>query len=326
MNRPAHTFRLVLLAAVLLAAGRAPAFESVDALIGFLETNGVSCDRTNALRAALAAVLQTVDPEARLMSAAEAEALRQAGGPVFGSCGASSALSQAAPVESVELWPEGLAYLKVRALTPGCGQQVLGQLRTLDDLAGVVLDLRGADGTDLASVVDLASPFRRAGEALFAVEDLRGRQSETFAATSSPPFRVPLMVLADRDTCGAAEALAACLRHAAGVMLIGARTRGEAHLRELLPAPEGRFVWLATRRFVPAGRPSFETCGVEPDLLVTDLDPGTAVAARPPPHGRTPSAKTVRDRELMLRVNHDAVLRRTVDILLGLKALDHAGS
>ena len=315
------TFRVALVAGMLLAAGVAGAFESVEALTGFLDAKGIPYDRTNAVSAAMDGVLRAVDAGARFVSAEDARALAARGEPVFGAFG----VTNRATLDAVELWPEGLAYLKVNALGAGSGGEVLAHLRCLNDRTGVILDLRGADGADLDAVATLASPFRRAGEPLFTVSDLRGRELAAYTATSMPPCRVSLMVLIDRGTCGSAETLAACCRGVPGVMTIGTSTRGDAQLRELLPLPDASFLYVATRRLVPAGRPACAFTGVEPDIEVAAFDPGAFANGDSPIRGRVASAKTVRDHELMLRVNHDVVLRRAADILLGLKALDYAG-
>ena len=316
-----HTFLAPLSAIVLLAAASASAFESVEALTGFFDTNGIPYDRTNVVAAALGGALQAVDSGARFVSAEAARALVARGEPVLGPSGFTNLTT----LDAVELWPEGLAYLKVNALGAGSGAEVLAHLRCLSDRTGVILDLRGADGADLEAVAALASPFRCQGEPLFTVSDLRGRELAAYTATSAVPCEVPLMVLTDRGTRGSAEALASCFRGVPGVMTIGMPTCGETQLRELLPLPDASFLYIATRRLVPAGRPAYDRTGVQPDVEVTVFDPGAFANGDSPIRGRTASAKTVRDHELMLRVGHDVVLRRAADILLGLKALDHVG-
>ena len=314
--------RALLAAATLLAAGSANAFETFEAFTGFLDTNGIPYDRTNVVTAAIGGALQAVDAGARFVSAEAARALVARGEPVFGAFGVTT---NRATLDAVELLPEGLAYLKVNALGPGSGAEILAHLRCLNDRTGVIIDLRGADGADLDAIAAVASPFRRVGEPLFAVCDLRGRELAVYAATSAVPCRVPVMLLIDWETRGSAEALAACSRGVPGVMTIGEPTRGESQLRELLLLTDGSFLYVATRRLVPAGRPAYDRTGVQPDVTVNLLDPGAFVNGDSPFRGRAASAKTVRDHELMLRVNHDVVLRRAVDIILGLKALDHVG-
>ena len=318
------TYRAALAAIVWVAAGTgtASAFESVEVFTGFLDTNGIPYDRTNVVAAAIGGALRAVDDGARFVSAEVVPALVARGEPVCGPFG----ITNRATLEAVELWPEGLAYLKINALGAGSGVEILAHLRCLNDRTGVILDLRGADGADLEAVAALASPFRSKGDPLFTVSDLRGRELAAYTATSAVPCEVPLMMLTDRDTRGSAEALAACCRGVSGVMTIGTPTRGEPQLRELLPLPDASFLYVATRRLIPAGRPTYDRTGVPPDIEVTVFDPGVFANGDSPIRGRTASAKTVRDHELMLRVNHDVVLRRAADILLGLKALDHDGT
>lgn len=304
----------------LLAAGVASGFESVEAFTGFLESHAIAYDRTSVVAAAISGVLARIDPGARFVSADEARALTEGGGT---SAAASGSVVRVT-LDAVELWPEGMAYLKVGALGPGSGAEVMEHLRCLGDRTGVVLDLRGTDGTDLESAAVLAGPFRNEGERLFSVNDLSGGEQQAYTATSAPACRMPLMVLIDRDTRGSAEVMAACCRGSPGVMLIGTSTRGDALLRELLPLPDGSYLHVATRRVVPAGRPGFERTGVEPDIGIAAFDPGVFANGDTPARARLHASKTPKDHELLLRVHHDVALRRAVDILLGLRALDHA--
>jgi hypothetical protein len=318
-----HRIRIMSVVAGLWAASSSGAVETVEALTAFLDTNGIPYDRHQTLTAAVAGALRSIDPGARWLSAEAAQALRAGGEPVYSVGPASPCETNRPALDAVELWPEGLAYLKVHALRSGSGAELLAHLAALTDRTGVILDLRGADGGDLDAAAALASPFHCPGDALFVLHDARARTPATYRATATLPIRAALMVLTDRDTCGAAEALAACCRGVPGVMLIGVPTRGDARVRELLPLPDGGFLYLATRRVAPVDRPSYETVGVAPDIRMSSFDPGAGASGDPSLPSRTPSAKTVRDRELMWRVHHDAVLRRAADILLGLKAIDH---
>lgn len=313
----------MLVIAGLWAASCPGAIDSVEALTAFLDTNGIPYDRARALSAAVEGALRSIDPGARLLSAEAAQALLARGGLLYGA-GPGAGETNRPTLDAVELWPEGLAYLKVNAIQSGSGAELLAHLAALTGQTGVILDLRGAGGGDLESAAALASPFRCPGDAVFMLSDVRDRAPVTYVATATLPFRAALMVLTDHDTCGAAETVAACYRGMPGVMLIGVPTRGDANVRELLPLPDGGFLYLATHRVAPVDRPSYEGMGVPPDITVTSFDPGLLARTEPPARNRTPSAKTLRDRELMLRVTHDAVLRRATDILLGLKAINHA--
>jgi len=297
----------------------APAFESVSAFGAFLEEHGIGFDQTNAANAAVSGMLKAIDPGARFCSTQEVAALRER------LQGWRGGVTNASAIEAVELWPEGLAYLKVRGIFKGSGEEIESHLRALEGRAGVILDLRGSDGADLASVIRLASPYHCPGDVLFVLQGLNLSNVATHVAIGAEDLHVPLLVLTDRGTMCAAELLAALCRGAPGVMLLGTPTRGDARQRDLLDLPDGRFLYIATRKVVVGDAIAYDGRGVQPDIRVPPLASLDTPFAESAGRGRPPSAKTTRDRDLMMRVDGDAALRRATDILLGIRALGDYG-
>ena len=309
-----------LLAFLILASCRcALAFESADAFGSFLAEHGVGFDKTNAAGAAVMGMLKAIDPDARFCSTQEVAALRER------LQGWRNGVTNASALDAVELWPEGLAYLKVRGLFGGSGAEIDSNLRALEGRAGVILDLRGADGTDLNSAARLASPYHCPGDVLFTVQNSNRDNLSTNVAIGAAERHVPLMLLTDNGTACAAELLAALCRGSPGVMLLGMPTRGDARVREILDLPDGRCLYIATAKVALDAGSGYDGTGVQPDICVSSLaslDTPFGVSAG---RGRPASAKTSRDRDLMMRVDGDAVLRRATDILLGIRALGDYG-
>lgn len=287
-------------------------------MMQLLDERGVGGTSTTAVEGAMEGLIRSLDPVGRICSAEEAGRIRSEW------MGAGVAASNAGVVAAFESWPEGISYLKVKGLYAGGGAEILGHLRTLASGTGVILDLRGTDGTDLDAVVALASPFHEAGAPLFRVEGLSGSLLEMRVATEAAPLECPVMALIDHDTRCAAETLAALWSGKKGVMLIGESTRGDARIRDLLPLPDGRFVYMATKRLAPAGG-SYESQGVRPDVAVQVGNSGPTPLVYAPGNGRPLSVKSKEDRDLMMRVDGDPVLRRSTDILLALRALQDHG-
>ena len=103
-----------------------------------------------------------------------------------------------------------------------------------DGVGGLVLDLRnsaGFDPEDFAGAGRAASCFLPPGKVSFSLQGLQVPQ-QVFETTAAPglPFTQPLVVLVNRQTRGAAEALADALRRQAGAILVGRSTPGEAAL------------------------------------------------------------------------------------------------
>lgn len=295
------------------AAADATSSGSLDAVLSCLETNGVLVDRSLAVQRGIEGILASIDPMACLITNGVETA--DDGG-----------ITQA--VQSVELWPEDIAYLRIRGLVKGSGVELRDRLQSLTRKAGIILDMRSAAGDDLDSVSDLAAIARfRKQDPLFILTDNQGHALSTNRAASGLTVDAPLMVLIDGNTRCAAEALVALWRGQPGVMLIGTTTRGDPRLRDVITLPDGRKVTLSNRRLVPLHGDSYEGRGVSPDIGMArgQSTANRAVFETNPLPMRALSAKSEQDRDLMKRVEADAVLRRATDILLGLRTLGGYG-
>ncbi|MBU1733896.1 MAG: hypothetical protein KJ692_01510 [Verrucomicrobia bacterium] len=248
---------------------------------------------------------------------------------------------------TTETWPQGIGYLKVNGLYTNSGAVIVEQFNTWrgTNCFGAILDIRGADGMDLASAVEIGSLFARAGDTLFILRDGYNTVVTACQAKTSQPMDKPVMVLIDHNTSGAAEVLAGLLSACKGAMLIGTPTRGDDRIRDIIPLSNDRVLYIATRRIELGKGPTYYQKGILPHVRVAQtnepaISPGRSAldfgelsrAAEP---GRESefadeepdifsgiSEQERQDRALIKRIDGDVILRRAVDILLGLKALD----
>jgi len=133
----------------------------------------------------------------------------------------------------------------------------------------LIVDLRASPATnDLSLATEFAKRFCPKGKPIFTLRKPTGRQDRVFSSDREPVFRGLLMVLADSDTSGAAEAIAAALRFYDKALVIGQATAGRAAEYSDLPLPNGKGLRLAVAEMVsPEGRSLFPE-GVKPDLPV----------------------------------------------------------
>lgn len=227
-----------------------------------------------------------------------------------------------------EEWPQGIGYLKVNGLYKKSGSEIVSQLREWaeKDFDGVILDVRGAGGMDFDAVSDIAVLFDNDGKTLFLIRDGHKKVTASYPVNNDEPLGVPVMVLVDRDTSGAAEVLAAVLRNSRGAMLIGTPTKGDNRIREQIPLSDGRILYIATRQIELGQGKTYYGKGVRPHVLVSQID--TVTKDEPLDNKKDTklflnlSEQEKQDRALIERVRSDTVLCRAADILLGLKALD----
>lgn len=234
-------------------------------------------------------------------------------------------LASIPPVECAETLPNGICYIKANGLFAGSGEAIAGTLResAARNRNGVILDLRGAAGGDLASVKVIASLFTRDGEQLLTLRDRDDRELASVAAAGSKPLGVPVMVLIDSETRGASELLAAVLNDSVrGAMIVGRESAGDPLIREHVPLQSGDLLYVATRQVVTAGGGRYDgRKGVKPDVQAGGVAQ-PEYDAEPVADRRALLDQEIRDFALRNRIRGDSALRRTVDILLGLKALN----
>ena len=133
----------------------------------------------------------------------------------------------------------------------------------------LVVDIRASSATnDLSLATEFAKRFCPKGKPILTVRKPTGHQDRVFSSDREPAFRGLIMVLADSDTSGAAEAIAAALRFYNKALVIGQPTAGRAAEYSDLPLPNGKNLRLAVAEMVsPEGRSLFRE-GVKPDLPV----------------------------------------------------------
>lgn len=284
-------------------AGSAPGLPLPQDVMRALREQGACIDEREAARAAVEGILRHVDPQARLLGDGE-QMPAAATGAVF-----------------VARWPANIVYARLthadREAADSVVRAVCGGERGV--AGGVILDLRCASGTDLHVVRDLASLFSVPGTGLFARVTADGRTLAEYAAsTQACACACPVMILTAPGTRGTAEALTAVLKECGRAMTIGTRTAGDDGVRERVALGGGIDAYVATSRIVPASGHRYN------DGVPADIEAGGGRSASQTEGRATglPPA-TARDTAALLKaLEADPALRRAVDVLLGLKAVD----
>jgi len=212
------------------------------------------------------------------------------------------------PAVEIETLGGGLAWIRVHRSVTGLADSVwsrIGDLRTAG-LRGVALDLRGVVGGALDDGVGLADLFLGPGVRLASTRGRPATASFTYSDSTAPRFdSLPLAVLVDGGTAGAAEAAAGALQdHDRGAVL-GSTTFGRGVTRGTFPLGGGASLRLTTALWLtPSGReiqrhplapdgdslprPRLKTDGgrtvlggggIIPDRLVADTGSGDPVLA-----------------------------------------------
>ncbi len=149
---------------------------------------------------------------------------------------------------------EGLAD----AISTACSKP--GKTNKLD---GVVLDLRYAGGDDYAAAAAVADLFVKKEQPLLNWGSGMVRSKE-----NSDAIGLPVAVLVNRETAGAAEALAAVLRETGTGLILGSRTAGQAMVAQEFPLKNGERLRIATAPIQLGNGTEMSEKGLKPDIAV----------------------------------------------------------
>lgn len=164
-----------------------------------------------------------------------------------------------------------IGYLRLGALTMGNLQAMDTALKNFapQKVDALIFDLRASPATnDFATAAEFAKRFCPKGKTLFVLRKPAAKQERTFSSERDPTYQGLMIVLADGDTAGAAEALAGVLRLYEKAMIIGQPTAGRAVEYSDLPLPSGKILRVAvSEAILPETKPLYPE-GVIPDLAV----------------------------------------------------------
>ncbi|MCL5096100.1 MAG: S41 family peptidase [Candidatus Omnitrophica bacterium] len=159
------------------------------------------------------------------------------------------------------------AYLRVNRVGTGLGDditKVLRELKGTNNLNGLVIDLRFAGGQDYAAAAAAADPFVTKDQPLLTWGTTTARSSAKTNAVT-----LPVVVLMNHETTGAAEALAGILRETDVALLIGAPTAGQATAFQEFPLRDGQILRIATAAVKLGNGQPLSLQGLTPDIKVT---------------------------------------------------------
>jgi C-terminal processing protease CtpA/Prc len=175
--------------------------------------------------------------------------------------------AEALRVSQATVYDKSYGYVRVSRVAAGLAEHLKSayeKLNATSKLKGLVLDLRFADGDDFTAAAAAADRFVSNEQPL-----LNWEENSAHSTAKSDAIDVPVSVLINRQTVGAAEALAAVLREIDGSVLIGARTAGQAHVFKEFNLANGQRLRIATGQVQVGTGKALSARGVAPDIEVT---------------------------------------------------------
>lgn len=173
-------------------------------------------------------------------------------------------------IAKTDVYDGPVGYVRIGVLTDQAASEArtwFEQTNRTNRLRGVVLDLRFATGRNYEAAAALAELFARKETTI-----LDWGEGPRRVTSKAPAIGVPAAVLVNRQTTGAAEAVAAVMREIGAGLLLGTRTAGQAMVYRDFKLENGQTLKVAAAPVRLGNGEALGMGGVKPDIRV-EVDP-----------------------------------------------------
>ncbi|MEO8594749.1 MAG: S41 family peptidase [Candidatus Solibacter sp.] len=218
----------------------------------------------------------------------------------------------ALPAIESRMLPNEVGYINADALAPEQVKQVAAAIQQLQKNGAkkLMVDVRNCATGSPEDGIALANLFLNKGRITYATGQKVPRQN--FEADPAKAITtLPVAVLTNRGTAGAAEILAAALLDNKRGQVVGERTYGDSAMRKAITMEDGGAIILSVAKYYsPEGGKAIQDTGVTPSAVVSDasaqLDVDDSGDAPPDVPADKGQEKKVED---------DAIVKKALELL-----------
>jgi len=179
------------------------------------------------------------------------------------------------PAVSDKMLADGIGYVKTEALTKGKAQEIAAKIKALEKSGAkkILLDVRNCAEGDENEGVATANLFLNHGTIAY----LQGQKYPREAFNADPAKAIttlPVAVLVNRGTAGAAEIIAGAILENARGDVVGDKTFGDGSVQKTIDLPDGGALILSVAKYYSPGGKAIQDVAVTPNVLVADSEDG----------------------------------------------------
>lgn len=164
------------------------------------------------------------------------------------------------------------AYIKIIQLGQNTADDFNNAISTLvhQGAKGIVIDLRGNSGGSMGAAASVLDTLLPAGNTVTS-RDKNGKVTVEYTSKANE-VNLPISVLVNTQTSGAAELFAADIRDFKKGMLVGEKTAGDGTKVTAVPLSDGSAMLLSTAEYLTAGGKTFNGTGISVDITKSLMD------------------------------------------------------
>jgi carboxyl-terminal processing protease len=215
------------------------------------------------------------------------------------------------PPVTDKLIEDSIGYVKAEALTKGKAQEIASKIKSVEKSGAkkILLDLRNCAEGEENEGVAVANLLLNHGTITY----LQGQKYPREAFNADPAKAIttlPVVVLVNRSTAGAAEIVAAAVLENARGDVVGDKTFGDGSVQKTIDLPDGAALILSVAKYYsPSGKAIQETA-VTPNVVVADADQDDGASPDDEDQATTPAQEEAKPKK-----NIDDQLNKAVEVL-----------
>jgi len=152
-----------------------------------------------------------------------------------------------------------IGYIILTQFNPNAAAEVkkaFNELKSSNDLKGIIIDLRGNGGGLLSEAVDISNIFIPKGKT---VVTTKGKLTENVQVhrtrNASVDTKIPLVILVNQNSASASEIVAGAIQDLDRGVIIGERTFGKGLVQNIVSLPyNARMKMTISKYYIPSGR------------------------------------------------------------------------
>lgn len=177
-----------------------------------------------------------------------------------------------------------IGYIRLNTLQPPLATQISAAIKSMGNVSGIIIDLRGNSGGEIERMPDLFL----AEKTFLYLKRTRDSETEIFSDPPDDVYKGPLVVLIDVISGSASELFAACLQALGRAVVVGERSPGSVLESNPMIFPNGAILMYPVAQISTPDGTVLEGNGVIPDievglrreLLLKSIDSQLAAAIR----------------------------------------------
>jgi len=177
------------------------------------------------------------------------------------------------PAVSDKVLEDAIGEIQVDALTKGKSEEIAAKVKSLEKMGvkKLILDLRNCAEGDESEGVATANLFLNHGTITY----LQGQKYPREAFNADPAKAIttlPVAVLVNKGTSGAAEVVASAILGNARGDVVGDKTFGDGSVQKTIEMPDGSALILSVAKYYSPDGKAIQDTAVTPNVLVADAE------------------------------------------------------